>query len=73
MEELIDRFDAASDDGDLFTVEVYQTVRTTRLLNGESRVTRGMKRLALSDGRDLNWIDAQTFKIVVTDEIIRKV
>ena len=73
MEELIDRFEAVSDDGQQFTVDVYQDVTTTRTLNGAASQIRGLKRVALSDGRDVNRIDEKTFKIVSTDQVIRKV
>ncbi|MDO9586767.1 MAG: hypothetical protein Q8R45_09870 [Brevundimonas sp.] len=73
MEELIDQFEAVSDEGGVFTVRVYQQVGEFRLLSGEVRETRGAKRLALSDGSPVNWIDEKTFKIVFTDQIIRKV
>ena len=67
----VDRFEAKSDNGTLYTVIEYRRVIRTTLMEG-TRETLGTRSWALSDGRDLNWINDSTFKIVATDEIIRK-
>lgn len=74
MEEEIDRFGAASDDGRMFTVIVYQRVVNFRGLASGPQGLGGAKRLALSDGRRLNAVkgDPEAFQIFDTDEIIRK-
>jgi len=73
MEELIDEFEAESDEGEIYTVLTYQRVIETRLLSGEVRESRGAKRFILNDGSPVNWIDEKTFKIVLTDQVIRKI
>ena len=73
MEREIRRFQAASDDGDVFTVIEYQNFIERRLLSGDTSITKGLKRLVLSDGSRVNQIDPETFKIVQTDQIIRKI
>lgn len=73
MEEQIDRFKAASDDGTVFTVVIYQDMVESRQLGGDVQYIKGLKRCALTDGRHVNMIDATTFKIVSTDQIIRKI
>ena len=72
MEEEIDRFEAVSDDGEMFTVIVYQELRESRSLTGSSW-SKGLPRLFLSDGKAVNEVDPETFKIVETNQIIRKV
>ena len=73
MEQETDRFKAVSDDGEEFTVIVYRTVTEERHLTGGS--TRlGLPRLALADGSTVTpGDDPETFKIVQTHKIIRKV
>lgn len=73
MEELIDSFEAVSDDGQTFSVLMYQRMTEHRPLSGPVQQIRGSKRLALSDGRAVNSIDDNTFRIVVGGIIIRKV
>jgi hypothetical protein len=72
MEQETGRFRAISDDGQEFVVIEYQPIRETRTLSGTS-ITKGLKRLVLSDGSSVNQIDPETFKIVQTDQIIRKI
>jgi len=73
MEQQIDRFKAVSDDGTDFTVVIYQEMVVSRPLGGDVQYIKGLKRCALSDGRHVNMIDATTFKIVSTDQVIRKI
>lgn len=68
-----DRFQAAGEDGRVFTVVERRIVSTATTLRGRTAERLGARDYVLSDGRDLNPIDHETFKIVLTDEIIRKV
>lgn len=74
MERQIDRFDAKTDDGRVFSVVVYQEfIDATSIGDKARKWIPGMKRITLSDGSPVNYIDANTFKVFGTDEIIRKV
>lgn len=73
MEHLVDQFDAVSDDSETFTVMRYQRIIRSSPLSGSSPPLKGSTRLALSDGRHVTSIDSVTFKIVATNQIIRKV
>jgi hypothetical protein len=73
MEQETGRFRAVSDDGEEFVVIEYQRIHEHKDLNGKISITKGLKRLALNDGSGVNRIDPDTFKIVQTDQIIRKI
>ena len=74
MEREIDRFRAKSDEGHTYVVVIYQEFhRVEEVGSPTASWVPGMKRLALSDGSPLNRIDDNTFKIVFTNKIIRKV
>jgi hypothetical protein len=73
MEQETRRFRAVSDDGEEFVVIEYQRIIEHKLLSGATSVTKGLKRLALSDGSSVNQIDPETFKVVQTDQLIRKI
>jgi glutamine cyclotransferase len=52
----------------------YQEYSEYRTINGDWHRADGFKRLELADGSgDLNYIDPQTFKIVATNQIVRKI
>jgi hypothetical protein len=61
MERETNRFLAVSDDGEEFVVIEYQHIIERKLLSGEISVTKGRKRLALSNGLRVNQIDPETF------------
>jgi hypothetical protein len=70
----INRFKAKSEDGKEYTIIEYQEEHDVTSMPSEYREwLPGLKRLATSDGLAVNYIDSETFKIVSTDEIIRKV
>jgi hypothetical protein len=73
MADLIARHIAESDDGEAFEVLEYQHYTERRMLSGKQMSVPTVREYVLSDGRDVNWIDSETFKIVETDQIIRKV
>lgn len=67
------RWKATSDNGTVHTVIEYQAIEVFRPISGPSTRLKGVRSLYLSDGRAVNYIDADTFQIVDTDEVIRKV
>ena len=72
MEQEIDRFQCQSDDGEKFIVIKHQEVVLERRLTGETP-RKKLPVLRLEDGRVVTPLDAETFKIVDTDQIIRKI
>ena len=73
MEQETRRFRARSDDGREFIVIEYEQLHEHRDLSGQTSFTRGLKRLVLSDGSTVVQIDPETFKILQTDVVIRKI
>jgi hypothetical protein len=74
VEELIDQFDAVNDAGERFTIMKYQQIDALRTLNPPGTTHQRSKPYhLLADRRNVNRIDDQTFLIVETEEIIRKV
>ena len=69
----IDRHDCEDDDGKEYVVIEYQHYRMWRPLNGPPQETPTVREFLLVDGRDVNQVDDNTFQIVLTDKIIRKV
>ena len=72
MERETGRFRAVSDDGEGFIVIECQRIIETRTFTG-TLITKGLKRFRLSDGSSVNRLDPETFQIVQTQQIIRKV
>jgi hypothetical protein len=68
----VDRFDAESEDGEVYTVVVYQEFVEFRSVMGNDWKP-GLQELRLLDGSHVNQIGSETFRILDTDEIIRKV
>lgn len=68
-----DRFNARSDDGTIYTVIEYQNILESRMLDGSVSRAKGLKSLFLTNGASVNYIDDDTFQVVQTDEIIRRV
>jgi hypothetical protein len=74
MERETRRFRAVSNDGGAeFTVIEYRSVTEYRDLSDDTSIGQRHPRFALTDGSSVNQIDPETFKIVRTDQIIRKV
>lgn len=68
----IERFNAKSDDGQIFTVIISQEYIVTRSLQGRSQELPGLKVAMTSDGSYLNFIDENKFEIVETGTVISK-
>ena len=67
------RFEATGSSGKFYTVHVYETVIGSTLIGKQHGTARGTREERLSDGRHLEWIDDDTFKIIDTGERIRRV
>lgn len=68
-----DRFEAVGEDGQRYTVIETRETLTAKPLSGNHTSMFGAADYRLSDGRHVNWIDDETFKILDTNEVIRKV
>jgi hypothetical protein len=66
------RFRARKDDGEVVTVIEFQEQISFRPLNGPPSSLPGAKVLTLPDGSHVNFIDENTFKIVQTGEVVRR-
>lgn len=73
MRKEINRYRCIGDAGREYTVIEYQNFTRHQTLNNPPQDIPGSKGCALSDGRDVNWIDENTFQIVQTDEFVRKI
>ena len=73
MENEIDRFEARADDGTIYVVVAIQEYADASSMARPNQWIEGFKRLELLDGAPVNYINAETFKIVASGEIIRKV
>ena len=69
----IARFRARSDSGAEYVIVEYQHFYPASSPEYPGAEVRGQKRLLTSDGREVNYIDPETFRIVGTDEVIREV
>ena len=72
MERKTNSFRAVSDGGEEFIVIEYRRFARDRDLSGTS-TRQGLPVFRLSDGSPVNRIDPETYKIVQTDQIIRKI
>jgi len=63
----IGRFPVKTNDGKEYTIIRYQ-----EYISSSSGEIPGMKRFRTSDGLDVTYIDSETFKIIVTNETVRK-
>ena len=68
-----DRFECQDDNGNLHTVIEYTRYNVFNPIDGSSQEIEGSKSLNLSNGHSVNDIDGETFQVVETDLIIRKV
>ncbi|MCM8730426.1 hypothetical protein ACFO8O_05520 [Hephaestia sp. GCM10023244] len=71
MEEALAHYRCASDDGTYVTVVDYRHVAIETGPAGV-RYRPGARRLALTTGEAVRYIDARTFEIVASGELIRR-
>jgi len=75
-EREIDRFQAIDDEEQSYTVVQWQKITLSRTINGKLISIGGNSRFALlsgESGENVNHIKDDTFQIVETNKIIRKV
>lgn len=73
MRKEIGRHACRGDSGSQYEVVLYQNYRRFQPLSGPAQDVPTIKEAFLSDGRAVNVTDDDTFQIVVSDEIIRKI
>lgn len=73
MREVMERFQVRGEDGAVYDVEIQQNRGDETLLDGTPHTTHGLKEAVLADGRRLNFVDDDTFKIVVTGEVVTRI
>lgn len=72
-EDIIGQFQAISDSGNKYTIIEFQKIIDAGSHDDINAEIKGMKRLATSDGQAVNFKDSNTFEIVETSEIVRKI
>jgi hypothetical protein len=68
-----ERFLVKTDTGKEYIIIQYQEYISVDSLNDPHAEIKGLKRLATSTGLHVNYINPETFKVVETNEIVRKV
>lgn len=71
MEHEVHRFRCLSDDGTCLTVIEHRHVAIVDV-EGKTRSLPGARRLALSTGERVRYIDADTYEVVDTGEVLRR-
>lgn len=69
----IGSFQAKSDNGELRTIIEFQEYDSVLTSVGTIIETEGLKKWKTSMGSELNQIDSETYRIVTTNEILRKI
>lgn len=72
MQDLIERFKAKGNSGSEYEVLVIQRLVRNSTLDGLDSSLAGLPEAMLADGRRLNKIDDDTFKVVDTGEVVRR-
>ena len=67
------RFLVKTDEGKEYIVIQYQEFIPTSSFDNPNAEVEGLRRLATSTDLHVNYIDPNTFKVVETNEIVRKV
>lgn len=71
MEEELSRHRCLGDDGTILTVIEYRHVDTIPGASG-TRIYPGARRLALSTGEPVRYIDSETFEVIASGEMLRR-
>jgi hypothetical protein len=71
-EKLVEQFDARKANGQVVRLHAYQDMIDAGTHDDPYATLPGMKRFETSQGQAVNFIDDNTFKIVVTDEILTR-
>lgn len=70
--EMIRQFECADDEGNRHTVQEWQKFTIIRPLSGNEEKVPGARSMRTREGLRVNIIDEDTFQIVQTDAIIRR-
>lgn len=71
MEKLVRTIRAQGADGAVVTINEYQEyIDTTSISDTSTQWTPGLKRLQLSNGGAVNFVNETTFEIVATGEVV---
>jgi hypothetical protein len=73
MRREIKRYRCIGDGGREYIVIEYQHIMRTQLKSGPPQDVPGNLDWILLDGREVNFIDDNTFQILDTDEFVRKI
>jgi hypothetical protein len=69
----INRFDAKSQSGKLYTIIEYQEQVSATGFSNPNNIHKGLKSWVTSEEQLVNQIDSETYQILGTNEIVRKV
>ena len=69
MEKIINTYEASTNDGARVTVYEVQDMENAGTMANPNQKGPGMKRMQLSDGRQLTMVGDREFKIAGTDEV----
>lgn len=72
-EEIIERFEAQDQAGNVYTVIGRAVLTESVGLDGVRRRRHGRPNYVLADGTPLDQMDAETFKVFGSNEVIRKI
>jgi hypothetical protein len=72
-EKKVESFWVMSDSGDEYKINVYRTIIRVPRRGGNYGYAEGMERLATDDGDHVNEIDDDTFELVSTGKILRRI
>jgi hypothetical protein len=71
-EKLVEQFDTRKANGQVVRLYVYQDVIDAGTRDDSHATLLGMKRIVTGQGQHVNFIDVNTFKIVVTNEALTR-
>jgi hypothetical protein len=69
----INRFDAKSQSGKLYTIIEYQEQVSATGFGNPNNIHKGLKSWVTSEEQSVNQIDSETYQILGTNEIVRKI
>ena len=71
-EKLVEQIDTRKANGQVVRLYVYQDVIDAGSMDDPHATLLGMKRIVTGQGQNVNFIDDNTFKIVVTNEVLTR-
>lgn len=70
--KLIERIQCQREDGSPAEVQIYQDFGPAGTMGNPQAQVAGMKECRLSDGTPVNYVDAQTFKVFDTGQLLKR-